>query len=181
MTKQLRKMKKFRFQLLDEWLTANHQPCSVADIGGGKGLLALLLIKRGWDVTIIDPTPAGKAPRYRDPETGKQIKLTKEELTSIPRINQPFQKEMAKHFDLLIGMHAHGSNMSIIESSQEYGKDFIIFPCCVIGEPIIPQPNINWLLSLEKYAGELGHSVRKVQLNFRGQNIGLYNFEPTTI
>lgn len=175
--KELRKMKKFRFQLLDEWLAANHLPCRVADIGGGKGILALLLIKRGWDVTIIDPGEIGKAPRYRDPESNQQVKLSKEDLNSIPRISKPFEEHMAQDFDLLIGMHSHGSNMKIIKASQDFGKEFIIFPCCVIGEPIVPQQDINWFLSLEEYAKKLGHVIRKVELNFRGQNVGLYNFK----
>src|SRR3954462_11360000 len=40
---QNNRMKKFRFQLFHEWLVAELAPCRVADIGGGKGLLAYLL------------------------------------------------------------------------------------------------------------------------------------------
>ena len=74
----------------------------------------------------------------------------------MPRIDKNFEKEMAKDFDLLIGLHAHGSNMKIIEAAAEYKKDFILMPCCVIGEPIIPQPNIDWFKSLEEYVKNLG-------------------------
>jgi len=56
-TKQVerRKMKKFRTQLLHRFLLENYKPCNVADIGGGKGLLAYILINSGWRATVIDP------------------------------------------------------------------------------------------------------------------------------
>ena len=47
--------KKFRFQLLQDWLTARYKPCKVLDVGGGKGLLSLLLRELGWQATVIDP------------------------------------------------------------------------------------------------------------------------------
>jgi hypothetical protein len=43
----LPKMKKFRFQLLAAWITGHFPPCVVADVGGGKGLLAHLLGQAG--------------------------------------------------------------------------------------------------------------------------------------
>lgn len=174
--KQPRKMKKFRFQLLSNWLILNYRPCKAADIGGGKGILAHLLNRKGWEVTIIDPGEAGKAPKYRDPDTGAQVKLTKQDLNSIKKVAKPFEAKMAKEFDLLIGMHAHGSNMEIIDAATKYHKNFIIFPCCVIDEPIEIVPNINWLDSLEEYAKKQGHDVKRLELNFKGQNVGLYNF-----
>lgn len=177
MKKELKKMKKFRFQLLSQWLVENHVPCKAADVGGGKGVLALMLKQQGWSMVIIDPGEAGKAPKYRDPQSGEQIQLTRQELTSVPKIQRPFEMEMAKDFDLLIGLHVHGSNMKIIDAAAKYDKDFIIFPCCVIDEPIVPRPNVNWLDSLEDYAVTQGHAVNRVELNFKGQNIGLCNFK----
>jgi hypothetical protein len=55
--RELPKMKKFRFQLLHQWMTARIEPCRVADVGGGKGLLAYLLGQSGWAATVIDPIP----------------------------------------------------------------------------------------------------------------------------
>lgn len=176
MAKELRKMKKFRFQLLAGWLAENHAPCKAADVGGGKGLLAWLLNQKGWDVTIIDPVEATKAPQYRDPDTGKQVQMSAADLASITKIKLPFGEAMAEGFDLLIGMHAHGSNMKIIDAATHYKKDFILLPCCVIDEPIEKKPGINWLDSLEAFAKSKGHNVKRVELNFKGQNIALYNF-----
>ena len=176
MPKELRKMKKFRFQLLAAWLIANHLACKAADVGGGKGLLAWLLNQKGWQVIIIDPVEAIKAPQYRDPETGRQVQLTMAELGSIDKIKAPFSEEMTEDVDLLIGMHAHGSNMLIIDAAAKYNKQFVLLPCCVIDEPVERKPGINWLGSLEEYAKQKGHKVRRFELNFRGQNIGICNF-----
>jgi hypothetical protein len=47
-SRELPLMKKFRFQLLHRWIVDNVAPCRVADVGGGKGLLAFLLQQSGW-------------------------------------------------------------------------------------------------------------------------------------
>ena len=103
---------------------------------------------------------------------GEKHKINED--VQIPRIDAVFEKEMTKDFDLLIGLHAHGSNMKIIESAKEYNKNFVIFPCCVIDEPIEVKPNIDWFESLREYAEKLGHKTHIVELNFRGQNKGIY-------
>jgi len=36
-------MKKFRFELLRDWIVANFPKCSVADIGDGKGMLTYIM------------------------------------------------------------------------------------------------------------------------------------------
>jgi hypothetical protein len=81
---------------------------------------------------------------------------------------------MAKNYDLLIGLHAHGSNLQIIDAAKKYDKDFLILPCCVIDEPLVKRPNVNWLESLIDYATEKDFEVKKDILNFKGQNILIY-------
>ncbi len=49
------RMKKFRTQLLYQWLANVFEPARVADVGGGKGLLSFLLINSGWQAAVIDP------------------------------------------------------------------------------------------------------------------------------
>ena len=171
MKHELRKLKRFRFQLLHRWITENYDPCRVADVGGGKGLLAYLLRESGFQAVVIDPHNQPLPRVYKDLE-GKRHKIAPEE--SVPRINKGFEKEMVKDFDLVIGLHTHGSNMNIIDVTAEYKKDFILLPCCVIDEPIIPQADINWLDSLEEYAIKQGHDVKRFELNFKGQNVGIY-------
>ncbi|HRQ37695.1 MAG TPA: hypothetical protein PLD25_07255 [Chloroflexota bacterium] len=169
---ELRKMKKFRFQLLHRWLVAHFTPCRVADIAGGKGLLAYLLQTSGWQATVIDPHYQPLTEKYKDITTGQRIKLSLTD--SVPHINKPFTSEMGEQFDLLVGMHAHGCNAEIIDAAARFGCAFVLFPCCVIGEPFVPAPGEHWLESLAAYALDRGHTVTPFRLNFKGQNIGLY-------
>ncbi len=170
---RLPRMKKFRFQLLHQWLIHSLPPCKTADVGGGKGLLSYLLVKSGWDVTIIDPNWQPLPEKYKDIGTGKRVKLTLGE--SIPWIKAGFSVEQAAGFDLLIGMHAHGCNAKIIDAAAAYGCGFVIFPCCVIDEPFYPPLGVHWLESLADYALKQGLKIQPFRLNFKGQNIGLYS------
>ena len=73
---ELKKMKKFRFQLLHQWITERFEPCQVADIGGGKGLLSWLLKQDGWQATVIDPTYQTLPHKFKDIRLNKQVKLS---------------------------------------------------------------------------------------------------------
>lgn len=51
---------------------------------------------------------------------------------------------------------------------------FVSLPCCVIHEPIVVKPNINWFDSLVAYAQSQGFDVQSDTINFKGQNRILY-------
>ena len=59
----LPRLKRFRFELLADYVAARFDPCRVADVGGGKGLLAWLLQERGFRASVIDPV----APQFTKP------------------------------------------------------------------------------------------------------------------
>lgn len=162
----------FRFQLTAKWLVKTYIPKKAADVGGGKGLLAYLLNQQGWDVTVIDPVSQPLPRKYKDLDSGKRILIPKK--AAVSRINLPFAEGMSKDFDLLIGLHAHGSNIKIINGAYKYYKDFVLFPCCVIDEPVEVKPNINWFNSLESYAKSLGLPAKRVKLNFVRQSSGFF-------
>lgn len=161
----------FRFQLIAQWLIKSYSPRRALDVGGGKGLLTYLLNRSGWEAKVVDPVDQKLNWKFKDLATGKRVKIENE---TVPRITRGFTKELAVETDLLIGLHAHGSNMAIIEVAAEMEKDFVLFPCCVIDEPIEKRANVNWMDSLEEYAKSLGHEVKRIKLNFVGQDIGLY-------
>ena len=167
---------KFRFQLLAKWLIDNYPPrragpaCRAADVGGSKGLLALLLNKQGWNCEVIDPVNPDPITKYKDIESDKRVLISKEESKNIPRKTGKFEIEMAQNYDLLIGLHAHGCNMKIIDACKQYNKKFVLLPCCVIGEPIEIKPHVKWFDSLVTYAKEKGFNVEIDKLNFKGQN-----------
>jgi len=170
--RELTKMKKFRFQLLHRWMIDHLEPCRVADVGGGKGLLAYLLQQSGWPATVIDPIRQALPTKYKDLTTNRQVYIAETE--QVPRIDQPFEPGMARDFDLLVAVHAHGCNIQLMDAAAQFHCGFITLPCCVIDEPIYPPAGTHWLQCVVDYAVRRGFRVEPFRLNFKGQNIGLY-------
>lgn len=170
--KELTMMKKFRFQLLHRWLLANIDPCRMADVGGGKGLLSYLAQNSGWTATVIDPVNQALPPKYKDIRSKKQTSIAATE--SVPRIDAEFEPNHTQQFDLLVAMHAHGCNIQMIDAALQYGCDLILLPCCVIHEPILPPEGVEWIQWLVEYVIKKGFMVAPFRLNFKGQNIGIY-------
>lgn len=173
----LPKMKKFRFQLMHEWILHRLPPGRVADVGGGKGLLAYLLQQSGWDATVIDPVAQALPDKYKDLSLNRRVKIGAAE--SVPHLTQPFAPAMAEQFDLLVSMHAHGCNVQLIDVAAAgavagTGQKVILLPCCIIQEPLLPAPGQHWITCLVDYALAKNLIVEPFRLNFRGQNIGLY-------
>ena len=168
----LAKMKKFRFELLAGWIAASFPACRVADVGGGKGLLSYLLDRQGFECTVIDPVPQPLPAKYRDPVTGRQVKVPAG--ARVRHIAEPYAAELAADFDLLVALHAHGVNHRILDSAKARGQSCVLLPCCVIGEPAAPPPGQNWFGWLAGYGRGLGLAVEYFHLNFSGQNVGFY-------
>lgn len=175
-SQELTKMKKFRFQLLHQWIVNRIQPCRVADVAGGKGLLAYLLQESGWSATVIDPIEQGLPSKYKDLESGRQVRVQENE--RVPRLNGEFEAGMVEDFDLLVAMHAHGCNIQLIDAAAELGREVILLPCCVIHEPLLPPPGVHWIQWLAEYVISKGFVVEPFRLNFKGQNIGIYAHSP---
>lgn len=169
---ELPKMKKFRFQLMHEWILRRLPKGRVADVGGGKGLLAFLLQQSGWDATVIDPIEQALPSKYKDLTLNRRVKIAATD--TIPRLTQPFAPELAEPFDLLVSMHAHGCNIQLIDVAAATQKKVILLPCCIIDEPLLPAPGQHWMACLVEYALAKNLVVEPFRLNFRGQNIGLY-------
>jgi hypothetical protein len=134
--------------------------------------LSYLLIQSGWQATVIDPAPQALPEKYKDIVHDVRVKI--DHAACVPNIPAEFDPRHTQDFDLLIGMHAHGCNVKIIEAATQYGCAFVIFPCCVIDEPFYPPLGVHWLESLADYAVRQGHTIKPFRLNFKGQNIGLY-------
>jgi hypothetical protein len=166
----LPKMKKFRFQLLAQWIAANFPPCTVADVGGGKGLLTHLLNQAGFQAEVVDPVAQPLPPRYRDLASGRRVRLGPE--LAVPRRAVPFTPELGRGYDLLVALHAHGSNLLLLDTVAAAGNSCVVLPCCVVAEPAAPPPGRNWFLWLVDHARGLGLEPRFFALNFRGQHLG---------
>jgi hypothetical protein len=167
----LPKLKRFRFQLMREWIRQEFPQCRVADVGGGKGLLAYLLIRDGFDATVIDPVRQSLPRKFRE-LTGRRVAIPPD--ADVPRIACPYDIETGSEFDLLIAMHAHGVNLSILDTVTKMGTSCILMPCCVIDEPETPPRGDAWFDWLVRHATDQGLKVDYFYLNFKGQNVGFY-------
>ena len=134
--------------------------------------MAYLLGQSGWETTVIDPVSQRLPEKYKDLTLDRQVKIAETE--RVARIDAEFSPEMADGFDLLLAMHAHGCNFSLIDAAAERGSSFLSLPCCVIGEPKTPPPGTHWLIFLAEHARSKGFELTPFRLNFKGQNIGLY-------
>ncbi len=168
----LPKMGKFRFQLLADWIASNLQPCRVADVGGGKGLLAYFLNSKGFDAEVIDPVFQTLPERVRDCHSKEKIRFT---ATDEPRhLSEPFSVALAEQYELMVALHAHGSNLAMIEAAAKYKRACVLLPCCVIDEPLAPPVGENWFRWLSGKAEAAGLQVEYFSLNFKGQNLGMW-------
>ncbi len=169
---ELPRLKRFRFQLLARWVRETFPPCRVADVGGGKGLLTYLLRGDGYDAVVIDPVEQPLPDRYRDIDGGQRVRIPAE--ASVPRITAPYQARLGEPFDLLVALHAHGTNLAVLDTAARAGSSCVVLPCCVIEEPSVPPRDQNWFTWLVQRAAGLGLDPRLFHLNFSGQNVGFY-------
>ncbi|HEX2374682.1 MAG TPA: hypothetical protein VHO93_11950 [Actinomycetota bacterium] len=166
----LPKMKRFRSQLLAGWIAERFPPCVVADVGGGKGLLTWLLIEAGFQAEVVDPVDQPLPATYRDLRTGRRVRLGPG--AAVPRRRVAFGPGLGRRYDLLVALHAHGSNLAVLDTAAAAGSSCVVLPCCVVDEPGAPGPGQNWFLWLVEHARGLGLQPEFFALNFRGQRLG---------
>jgi hypothetical protein len=166
----LAKPKRFRSQLLAGWIAERFPPCTVADVGGGKGLLTWLLNEAGFRAEVVDPVDQPLPSRYRDLASGRRVRLGGDE--RVPRRRARFGPALGRRYDLLVALHAHGSNLAVLETVAQAGNSCVVLPCCVVEEPAAPPPGQNWFLWLADHARGLGLEPEFFALNFSGQHLG---------
>jgi hypothetical protein len=167
----LPKLKRFRSQLLAAWIAERFPPCAVADVGGGKGLLSWLLIEAGFRAEVVDPVDQPLPATYRDLRSGRRVRLGPD--AAVPRRRVAFGPALGRRYDLLVALHAHGSNLAVLDTAAAAGSSCVVLPCCVVDEPAAPGPGQNWFLWLVERARDLGLEPEFFALNFAGQNLGL--------
>ena len=167
---ELAKMKKFRFQLLAAWIAEQFPPCAVADVGGGKGLLSHLLNQAGFRAEVVDPVDQPLPSRYRDLASGRRVRLGGQD--RVPRRRTRFGPGLGRRYDLLVALHAHGSNLAVLDTVAQARNSCVVLPCCVVEEPSAPAPGQNWFMWLVDRARALGLEPEFFALNFAGQRVG---------
>jgi hypothetical protein len=166
----LPKLKRFRSQLLAAWIAERFPPCAVADVGGGKGLLTWLLVEAGFRAEVVDPVDQPLPATYRDLRSGRRVRLGPG--AAVPRRRVAFGPALGRRYDLLVALHAHGSNLAVLDTAAAAGSSCVVLPCCVVDEPAAPPPGQNWFRWLTGQARGLGLEPEPFALNFRGQSVG---------
>jgi hypothetical protein len=166
----LPKPKRFRSQLLAGWIADTFPPCTVADVGGGKGLLTWLLNEAGFQAEVVDPVDQPLPSRYRDLGTGRRVRLGPGD--RVPRRRTRFRPALGRRYDLLVALHAHGSNLAVLDTVAQADNSCVVLPCCVVEEPSAPGPGQNWFIWLVERARALGLEPELFALNFSGQHVG---------
>ena len=69
---------------------------------------------------------------------------------------------------------AHEVNLRILDAVRDHGVSCVVLPCCVIGEPSVPETGRDWFTWLTDQARESGLPVEYFYLNFKEQNVGFY-------
>jgi hypothetical protein len=167
---ELPKPKRFRSQLLAGWIADTFPPCTVADVGGGKGLLTWLLNQAGFQAEVVDPVDQPLPSRYRELASGRRVRLGGDH--RVPRRRTRFGPALGRRYDLLVALHAHGSNLAVLDTVAQAGNSCVVLPCCVVEEPAAPGPGQNWFLWLVDHARGLGLEPEFFSLNFAGQHVG---------
>jgi hypothetical protein len=103
----------------------------------GKGPLAYLRGQAGFRAEVIDPVDQPLPSRYRDLATGRRVRLDQ---TRVVRRRGPFRPALGRRYDLLVALHAHGSNLAVLDTVAEAGNSCVVLPCCVVDEPAAPGP-----------------------------------------
>ena len=174
MATERRLVNKYRSQLFVKWLEDTYPLNSksrILDIAGGKGLITYILNDDGYHSVVMDPMNQELPRVYRDLNK-KRYRIPEDE--KVLRTTKAFEIEDAKNRTLLIGMHAHGVNMKIMDAAIKNKINFAILPCCVIDEPIERQENIDWFDSLVDYGKSIGLEIQTTNINFTGQNKIIY-------
>ena len=117
---ELPKMKRFRFQLLAGWIAGNFPPCTVADVGGGKGLLSHLLNQAGFRAEVVDPVDQPLP--HPVPRPGQRPAGAARRRVRVPRRRVPFGPGLGRRYDLLVALHAHGANLAVLDTVAQAGN-----------------------------------------------------------
>lgn len=137
----------------------NREIC-IADIAGGKGYLNLALKEIGYNNVIS----FDKRSRH----------VHKNKINFQYRL---FNIDMAKDFDLLVGLHPDEATDLIIKAGSIYKKSFFIVPCCIMPNTVQFWDKYKfpvWIEHLKKYSIKLGYNnIQEIQLKFDGRNIAL--------
>jgi hypothetical protein len=163
-----------RFIVFAEFIERNWPNVrTIADIGGGSGLLSLELSKRGYEPTVFEPSRTNTRASMRHAARRREISLSGSQKVARSRLvvrNTRFCRSILSEYDLLIGLHPDEATEIIIRVAIEMGKPFAVVPCCVMplnGRCMLEN---DWM----RYLQDIDKDIRSAMLDCSGKNTVLY-------
>lgn len=126
---------------------------TIADVGGGQGMLARILEKKyGFIVDVIDPR-------------GYVMK-------GISSREEEYRIEMASYYDLIVGLHPDDALKEVVYSARI--RPTLIIPCCNFWSREEKLGRDALLTKIEQWYQEQGIKSERVVFDFEGpKNIGI--------
>jgi hypothetical protein len=142
----------------------------LADVGGGSGRAARVLVDLGYQVTIIDPTP--REPRlhlrHLPPKRRAEItacetrerRLNRKELRAlgIKVRREKFLVRHASEFDVLFGLRPCGASKKLVRAAKY--RPLVMKPCTAWCSYVWPG-NSGSVRNIERYFRSLGVGFRR--------------------
>lgn len=141
----------------------------IADVGGGRGLLAVELMLRGLVCTVIDPRRPTKLPRQVRKKIRKEM-IRRGTAPPLEAVTNGVDETDLAPYDLIVGMHPDEATEPIVRSAVEWGKPFAVAPCCVMpldGEGRTFEEWMDYLVSLAP-------GCKTATLPMEGRNVVIY-------
>ena len=158
-----------RFHIFAEFIHYSFPDAStVADVGGGRGILSFLLNEFVKHSTIIDPRPA-TFPRWIHRRLRKKARRTGT-VSIIERVHQNVESVDLSRFDLTVALHPDEATEPTLRYAIKHNINLAIVPCCVFPLDGYKRSVPEWM----NYLLSIAPDVKKHQLPFSGANTVLW-------
>jgi len=125
----------------------------IADVGGGQGLLSRILSKKyNYEAEVIDPR-------------GYVLK-------GVGSRQSEYFSDMAKFYDLIVGLHPDGATREVVESAAQ--RPILLVPCCNEWDKTRKLGTRELVQAITEYMDSKGVDNEVISFDFKGpKNIGI--------
>lgn len=139
-----------RFEVTAKFIARNFNPCSVADVAGGRGSLSKELVKYGFECTVIDP-------RHN-------------QMPGLKAMHRKFDHSLARKFDLVVGLHPDEATEELCVVAAS-GVRTVIVPCCNMWRGIENHGSGSLANTIRLYLGKHNVDWWETILPMNGKNL----------
>jgi hypothetical protein len=159
-----------RFSVFAEFILKEFPEArSIADVGGGRGLLSAELLIAGCIPTVVDPRPVGKLP-HKVRRKFRKLALRCGRLPGLARCRIRAEALMPWDYDLIVGLHPDSATEPVVRLAVAARKPFAVVPCCVMPLDGRGRSFKEWV----EYLRSLAPGCHLAKLGMTGANIVLF-------